>query len=340
MYHSFYWAAGHTRPPAIFSPLYIYRPVAVIMKQEAEIFMKSNKNVSLLASMGLLLTAVIWGFAFVVVKDSLDTIPPIYMMAFRFTIASAALTLIFAKRLFHLDRALLKSGLVLGVLLFLSYAAQTIGCKYTTAGKNAFLTTVYVVIVPLLHWVINRQKTDKIHVAAAVLAIFGIGLLSLQGDFTIGIGDLLSLLCGFGYAAHMIFIDRYTTTQDPVTLTVLQLSVSAVLSWLIAPFADGAFPMGAFEPGAIVSMLYLGLLSTMLAFLLQNVCQKYTHPSTAAILLSMESVFGVLFAMIFLGEWLTPRMAVGCVLIFIAILLAQTRFEFAKRFLIAKKKSV
>lgn len=286
-----------------------------------------SSSARLLAPAGLLLAAVIWGFAFVVVKNSLDWIPPIYMLAFRFTIAAAALSLIFARRLRRANRGLLRSGMVLGVLLFLSYALQTIGCQYTTAGKNAFLTAVYVVLVPFLHWLINRERPRPLHTVAAALALAGIGLLSLRGDLTISAGDLLTLLCGVGYAAHLVYIDRYTARQDPVILTVLQLGVAAVLSWLLAPVMDGPFPTAVFRPDLLAGMLYLGLMSTMLAFLLQNVCQKYTAPSAAAILLSMESVFGVLFSSIFLRESLTLRMAAGCALIFGAVLLSEVRWS-------------
>jgi Fe-S-cluster-containing hydrogenase component 2/uncharacterized membrane protein len=115
--------------------------------------------------------------------------------------------------------------------------------------------------------------------------------------------------------------------QDPILLTVLQIGVAAVFSWIVAPFMDGGFPAAAFNADIVVSMLYLGLLSTMMAFFLQNVCQKYTQPSTAAILLSTESVFGVVFSVALLGEKLTLRMMTGCILIFIAIILAETKIE-------------
>ena len=139
-----------------------------------------KKTTSLWAAGGLLFTALIWGLAFVVVKNSLDFVPPIYMMAFRFTIATAGLSLMFIGRLKNIDAAMLKSGFVLGFLLTIAYALQTIGCKYTTAGKNAFLTAAYVVFVPFLHWMVNNQKTKKSHIAAAFVAIIGIALLSLQ----------------------------------------------------------------------------------------------------------------------------------------------------------------
>ncbi len=290
--------------------------------------MPSNK-IRIFSSLGLLLAAVIWGFAFVVVKNSLDLIPPIYMLAFRFTIAAAALTLIMLPKLRHLTRRDWTSGAVLGFFLFTAHAVQTIGCQYTTAGKNAFLTTIYVIIVPFLHWIINRKRPNGYAMAAAVIAVVGIGLLSLQGgDAGVNIGDVLTVICGFLFAVHIVYIDRYTESQDPVILTVMQMIFAAVLSWIFAPIYDGGFPAAAFQSEVVTGMLYLGLLSTMVGFLLQNVGQKYTAPSTASLLLSFESVFGVLFSVIFLQEQLTMRMLFGCGLMFFAVLLVETKFSF------------
>lgn len=185
--------------------------------------MSNVRHTQALAACGLLLTALIWGFAFVVVKNSLDLIPPIYMLAFRFTIASAALALILFRRLRRITRRDLQSGASLGVFLFAAYALQTIGCQYTTAGKNAFLTTIYVILVPFLHWLINRRRPDRYVIGGALLAMVGIGLLSLQGEGGIALGDLLTLLCGIFFAVHIVYIDRYTLAQDPAILTVLHL---------------------------------------------------------------------------------------------------------------------
>ena len=299
--------------------------------------MSNVRHTQALAACGLLLTALIWGFAFVVVKNSLDLIPPIYMLAFRFTIASAALALILFRRLRRITRRDLQSGASLGVFLFAAYALQTIGCQYTTAGKNAFLTTIYVILVPFLHWLINRRRPDRYVIGGALLAMVGIGLLSLQGEGGIALGDLLTLLCGIFFAVHIVYIDRYTLAQDPAILTVLQLATAAVLSFLLAPLIDGPFPAQALHPEAVTGMLYLGLLSTMLGFLLQNVGQKYTTPSTASLLLSFESVFGVLFSTLFLHVAMTARMLLGCLLMFIAVLLVETRFSFLRWKTLSKK---
>ena len=145
------------------------------------------------------------------------------------------------------------------------------------------------------------------------------------------IGDVLTILCGFGFAFHMIYIDKYTETHDPVILTILQIGMAALLSWITAPVFNGAFPKAALSGDIVTGILYLGLGSTMLAFLLQNVCQKYTSPTSASLFLSLESVFGVLFSMIFLHEYLTGRMVLGCALIFAAIITAETKFSFLGR---------
>lgn len=297
-----------------------------------------EKNKNYLAGFGLLLAAFIWGFAFVVVKNSLDFIPTAYMLAFRFTIASIGLAIIFHKKLRKINKKAVKSSIVLGLLLVFSYYTQTLGCQYTTAGKNAFLTTIYVIIVPFLYWIFGKKRPDKFVMVSALLAMTGIGLLSLNGDLAMNIGDILTLISGFGYAVHLICIGKYTQEEDPVILTLLQIIVAAVISWGLA-FASGyQFPLQVMKLDMAGSMIYLGVFSTMIAFLLQNVGQKYTSPSTSALLLSTESVFGAVFSVIFLQEYFTLKMVIGCILIFIAVIMAETKFEFLTGFKNFNKK--
>lgn len=290
-----------------------------------------SKKREYLAMSGLLMAALIWGFAFIVVKSSVDTIPSAYMLAFRFTIASIGLCIIFHKKLKLINKEAIKYSVLLGGLLVFSYYLQTLGCLYTTAGKNAFLTTIYVIMVPFLQWLFYKKRPDSYCFTAGILAMIGIGLLSLNGDLSMNIGDILTLFSGLGYAIHMIYIDKYTKEQDPVLLTILQIIMAAIFSWLLAFITGTPFPEGIFEPSIAVSMLYLGLLSTMLGYLLQNVGQKYTEPSTTALLLSMESVFGVVFSSIFLKEVLTPKILLGCVIIFVAVIMAETKFDFIRK---------
>ncbi|MCI8732165.1 MAG: YqeG family HAD IIIA-type phosphatase [Lachnospiraceae bacterium] len=292
--------------------------------------MREDK-VKVLAGAGLLSAAAIWGFAFVVVKNSLDVIPPGYMLAIRFTIAAVMLAALCWKRLRNLKRGTVWSGAVLGFWLFASYLLQTIGCQYTTAGKNAFLTSAYVIIVPFLYWVLAGRRPDAYCITAAVLAVTGIGLLSLQGDLSMNVGDMLTLVCAMGFALHMVYIDKYTQSWDPVVLTALQLAFAALFSWIVSPVLDGGFPSGAFGRDMIISMLYLGIFSTMIGFLLQNVCQKYTSPDMASLLLSTEAVFGAVFSILLLGERMNSRMLAGCVLLFAAVILAETKLSFLSK---------
>jgi len=273
----------------------------------------------------------IWGFSFVVVKNSLDLVSTIYMLAFRFTIATIVLAAIFWKKLKQLNKKTVAQGLILGVLLFTSYVLQTEGCKYTTAGKNAFLTTVYIVIVPFLAWLISRKKPEWYAFFAAFLALVGIGLLSLQGDLSLSYGDVLTLLCGLTFAGHLIGISQFTQESDPILLTILQMFFTAIFSWVGSIFTGGEFSAIGMSSELLISMLYLGVLSSAVGFLLQTVSQKYLTPSTGALLISTESVFGVLASAIFLGEQMTPRMIVGCIIILLAIVIAETKLDFLKR---------
>lgn len=287
--------------------------------------MKSSKQslYKLLSAAGLLFATVIWGGGFIFTKTSLDAIPPIYLMAFRFTVAAVGLLLIFFKKLRGITRRELLSGSILGVLLFLGYLTQTYGVKYTTVSKNAFITTLYVVFIPFLGWALNKKRPAGICLFAAALATAGIGLLTLDGSFDLNIGDLLTLLCALVFALHIHYIDRFTEKHDPIVLTVLQITVAALLSWVIAPFAEGRIPAAVLRGDLLFSMLYLGLASTMLCFLLQNVGQKHLSTSTSSLLLSFESVFGCLFSVIFLNEDMTPKLLIGCICIFAAVILSE-----------------
>ncbi|MBR5400164.1 MAG: DMT family transporter [Treponema sp.] len=294
----------------------------------------TGKATSVLASFGLILTAAIWGFAFVVVKDSLDYIGAVYMIAIRYSMAALVMGLIFIKKWRQLDARYIRHGLLTGIFLFTAYTTQTIGCDFTTAGKNAFLTTVYVILIPLISWALYKKRPGWYVFVAAILSMTGIGLLALGTGDTAGLnkGDALTLVCGLFYALHIIWTAKYNEQgDDTLFLTLLQFVVCAVLGWVFAPLYDGAFPAtGIQNPRVILSMCYLGLFSTMLCFCLQNIGLKYVQSSLASLFLSFESVFGVLFSTLFLHEKLTFRMGIGCILIFVAVVLAETRFQFRK----------
>ncbi len=278
--------------------------------------------------LGLILAAAIWGFAFVVVKDSLDYIGAVWMVAIRFTLAAICLSIIFCKRLKKLNSTYLKHGIILGIELGLGYITQTIGCKYTTASKNAFLTTIYVILIPLIEWPLYKKKPRWFVLAAAFLSVTGIGLLALPAGLSsfarVNKGDFYTLLCGLFFALNMIDNSRFSQKEDPLVLSVLQFAVSGILGFILAPFIDGKLDFSIFAgTHMVISILYLGLLSSMVSFVLQNVGLKYVPAPLASLFLSLESVFGVLSSVIFLGDLLTKKMWAGCALIFCAILIAE-----------------
>ena len=283
----------------------------------------NKKLIGILASGGLILTAAIWGFAFVVVKDSVDTIPPVYMVSIRYTIAAVLLGFVLIPQFKKLNRYYWIHGAVTGLMLALGYITQTIGCKYTTAGKNAFLTTIYVILIPLISWPLNKKRPHFVVFLSAVMALVGIGLLALRnegGVLGFNVGDILTLICGLFYALHIIFTAKFSQDKNPVILTWIQFIVAAVFSWSVSPLIDGSFSVALLKSSRVIfSMLYLGIFSSLVAFLLQNICLKYMESSLASLFLSLESVFGVIFSTIFLRERMTLVMIIGCVLIFAAI---------------------
>lgn len=282
----------------------------------------------LLPKLALFAAAFIWGSSFFIMKNSVDVFPPFFLLAFRFTIASLLLSAIFIKKLKLLNKDYVWRGAVIGFFLFAGYATQTIGITETTPGKNAFLTAIYCVVVPFLFWVVDKSRPDIYNFLAAFVCIAGIGLVSLKGDFSIGFGDAFTLVGGFIYAGHLVAVAKLARGKDPIIITILQFAFSAAFAWILG-FSFESFPTH-FGTANVIGLVYLAVFATAISLLFQNIGQKWTHPSAAAIILSLESVFGVMFSIIFYGEELTLRLAIGFILIFIAVLISETKLSFLK----------
>lgn len=277
----------------------------------------------------IVLATLIWGSTFVIMKSTLDTVPTFYLLAFRFTAGAAILGVVFWKKWRLMDRSYLAGGAVMGTFLFVAYSTQTFGLMGTTPGKNAFLTAVYCVIVPFLYWIVSHRAPDKFNVAAALLCITGVGLVSLTSEFSMGWGDVLTLISGFVYACHIVAVARNAQGKDIFLLTAVQFAVTAVWAWVFALLFED-FPL-AMTSGALGSLVYLAVAATAGALLFQNVGQKYTPPATAAVLLALEAPFGVGFSVLAGSETLTAPMVMGFLLIFVAILCSETKFSFLRR---------
>jgi Permeases of the drug/metabolite transporter (DMT) superfamily len=290
------------------------------------VYYLNTKNRSLVSELGLLFITVIWGSAFVVVKNTTASVPSGYIIAIRFGIAALLMPVFFFNRIKKINLSSIKSGAILGMLLYVAYYLQTVGIKYTTAGNNAFLTAVYVVLVPFLYWIIKNQKPDAFNILSAFVCIIGIGFLSLRSGFSVNFGDMLSLLCGVAFAAQITGVSILTEKTDPILLSFTQFTFTSLAALLVALFTE-SFPTGL-GMDSMWSLLYLGIFSTLIAMVLQNVCQKYVPPSKASLIMSLESLFGTLSGILFLGESLTARTFIGFLLIFAAILIAELKPSF------------
>ena len=222
------------------------------------------------------------------------------------------------------------------MFLFLGYTFQTIGLQYTTVSKNAFITATYVVVVPLLYWLYYKKRPRALQFVAVIITLTGVRLLTSSINGTINIGDFLTLLSAVAFAFHMIYLGKYLKNNSPLVLTAIQLLIASILSFIC---------MGLFEPlptlslSGIVAVVYLGIFSSCIAFSLQNIGQKYISEITASIILSFESVFGTLFAVLIFKETLGLTMIIGAILILISTLLAEINITaFKKR--INKKTTI
>ncbi len=291
--------------------------------------LKSQKSKGKLSKLALFTAALIWGSSFVVVKNTVDAISVQYLIAFRFTAGCIILSLIFVKKLKLINFDYIWRGAILGGFLYLAYTLQTIGITDTTAGKNAFLTAVYCVIVPFMFWIVFKTRPDIFNITAAFLCIIGIGFVSLTSDLTIGFGDAFTLCSGFFYAAHIVAVAKFSKGKDMVLFTIIQFAFVSLFAWCVAPFT-GSFPT-ELSSSTIFGLLFLALLPTATGMLLQNVGQKHVSPSSASILLSLESVFGALFSILFFGEQPTLKIYIGFVLIFISIIISETKLSFLRK---------
>ena len=286
---------------------------------------------TLKADLLLLLTSIIWGFAFVAQRVGMDHVGPFIFNGVRFALGSFSLVpLIWInhKRGNFLRDAPLKTvlfgGALAGVALFLGASLQQIGIIYTTAGKAGFITGLYVVLVPILGVAFMKQKTALGTWIGSIVAVAGLYLLSVTEQFTIDQGDLLVLIGAMFWACHMHIISWFSRRIAPLKLAFLQFVTCSFLSLVIAVIFERTTFHGL--GSATIPILYGGLCSVGVAYTLQVVAQRTAHPAHAAIILSLEAVFAVIGGWMVLGETLAFRGLVGCFLMLTGMLLSQFTF--------------
>lgn len=287
---------------------------------------KLSRNIpSIVYKLMIVVATLIWGSSFVVMKDSVEVVEPSWLLGIRFLITALILGCIFHKRVFaNLDKKSLIAGAVLGALIFGAYWFQTVGLVYTTPGKNAFLTATYCVLVPFMAYAITKKKPTVYNIIAAILCITGVGFVSLTGDsFSLGFGDGMTLVCGVLFALHIVAASKFAADLDILVLTTYQFLVSGILGIIVGAATENPPTVACLTPEFIFSMFYLIVFCSCIAMGFQNIALAHISPSQAAILLSLESVFGVIFSVILYGEQLTIMLLIGFVLIFSSIILSE-----------------
>lgn len=291
----------------------------------------SDKTMKLLAKPMLFAAAFFWGASFMLMKGTLDSIPTGYLIAIRFTVGTPIVALISLKHWKHFTPDYLWRGGLPGLLLFGVYWAQTVGLETTTPSNNAFLSAVYCVIVPFLGWALFRERPDRYNMIAALLCIAGVGLVCLTQELTISTGDLFTLLGAVFCAANIIAVARLGRGKDVMLLTVAQLATVALCAWILALTTETFRFSSLARPELLAPMLYLCVMATAVCLVLMNVGLVWSEPAPAALILSLEAVFGVILAVIFYGDPLTPRLLAGFSLIFLGVLCSETKFSFLRR---------
>lgn len=283
-------------------------------------------NTSTKGKLALFSAALIWGSSFLLLKNTLDTVPYNFLVALRFAIAAVILAVVFHKRLKLIDKSLLKSGTIMGVLLYAAYYFQTLGLVSTTPGKNAFLTAIYCVLVPFMFWATDKIAPDIFNIVSAFVCIVGIGMVAVTEDFIIEFGDISTLIGGVFFAAHIIANAKFAKDGDPMMVTMLQFAVASVLFSLT--FATQGLPIPTLGFSEIATILYLAIFCSAVCLSFQSYGLKYTETSAASIILCLESVFGVMFSVMFGDEQVTLRLFIGFALIFLAVVISETKLSF------------
>lgn len=293
------------------------------------------KNKKLTGNLLLLLTAMIWGTSFVFQRVGMSSIGPITFTAARMCLSALAVSAVaFLPDLFasaapakepeeqrSFRRCTVWGGIFCGLFLAAGSLLQQIGVVYTTAGKAGFITALYMLLVPVVNFLFFRKKNSLRVWLAVLMGVVGLYLLCVTEGFSLARGDTLICICAFMFCGHILCCDSYAPRGNAVKISAIQFITSA----LICTAAAFIMEEPAMEQiiSAAVPILYCGLMSGGLGFTLQIIAQKHTDPTIASLLMSLESVFAVIAGALLLGEWMSTRELIGCVVMFAAIVLVQ-----------------
>lgn len=274
--------------------------------------MSNNKA----AETGMVLVTVLWASCYVVAKIAMgDGLTPNWLTALRFIGAAAALALAFAPRLRYLDRATLLGGTYIGLAIGAGYIVQTVGLTMTTASKVGFLTSLYVVLVPVMDCSLKRTLPALNEAAGVGLATVGLAVLSLKGGLSFSLGDGLVFLGAVFFAVGMILVDRFSGPCDPMALSVVQIAVAGLMALVCALFTEEAPSLSGLGPAALIGVVYLIFFGTAVNTAVQNWAQSIISPTLAALIFVLEPIFSGIFGFFIMGDPMGVREIAGSALI-------------------------
>ena len=295
------------------------------------------KNQKLKGNLLLLLTSVIWGISFIAQSKGVEEISPLAFNGIRCILGGLVLLPVIAiidhskkksgKNVLKADKTLIIGGIACGLFLCIATTLQTAGMVYTSPGKSGFITAMYMVIVPIIGLFLGKRPNPVIAISV-VIAVIGLYMMCIDSELSINKGDVLTLICAFVFSGHILAIDYFSPKVDGVKLACMQFFVSGIINVILMLLTEKPQLMPIFNCWAAIG--YSGIMSCGVAYTLQIVGQKYTDPTSASILMSLESVFATLTTVILVacgwnltGGALDAREIIGCVLMFTAIILVQ-----------------
>lgn len=279
------------------------------------------KHKRLIADLALLLSVLIWGTTFALMKDALNGIKPLNFIFLRFTLAFLVLAAINWHKLKKITPRLLKMGLYLGLALTGGYVFQISGLTITTASKAGFITGLSVVIVPVLTTIYYKKLPPVPVVSGVFLAVIGLLLLNYDGAWVFNFGDLLVFFCALSFGLHIFLVGQFVQHEDPALLTMIQIGVVAIIAGVGAGFTGDLHV--AFSQKIWWGIAYMAVMATGFTFLVQNWAQQFTSAVRTAIIFSMEPVFAMIFAYFLLAEPIGRQSLLGGGAILVGMLLAE-----------------
>jgi drug/metabolite transporter (DMT)-like permease len=277
------------------------------------------------ADVALALVALVWGATFVLVKDALSDVSPVLFLGLRFSLATAVLAAVYAaKGRGRAIRGGWLGGITTGVFLYLGFLLQTVGLRLTTAAKSAFITGLYIVLVPLASSLVYKKAPRVLEIAGVAIATGGLGLMTLTGrTFRIGDGDLLTMACAVAFTIHIMVLGYYSQRMAFEWLTLLQIGTCATIA--LVSFWWVETPLLRWNGQVALALGVTSLLATALAFTVQTWAQRYTTATRTALIFALEPVFAWVTSFLLTNEVLTRRAAAGAVLILAGILLVELK---------------